>query len=83
VGSGFVISLARPGRNATGLSLSISDLSPKHVELISTVVPNLSRLGVMTNPRTSSHPAILKQIEGAAREAGLKVIAVSAASPRK
>ena len=76
-------SLARPGRNATRLSLSISDLSPKHVELIRAVVPNLSRLGVMTNPRTSSHPVILKQIEGAAREAGLKVIAVSAASPQE
>lgn len=83
VGSGFVSSLARPGGNATGLSLSITDLSPKHVQLIKAVVPNISRIGVMTNPRTSSHPGILKQIEAAAREAKLKVIAVSAASPEE
>jgi putative tryptophan/tyrosine transport system substrate-binding protein len=83
VGSGFVSSLARPGGNATGLSASITDLSPKHVELIKAVVPNLSQVGVMTNPRTSSHPGILEQIETAAREAGLKVIAMSAASPKE
>ena len=35
IGSGFVESLGRPGRNITGLSILSTDLSPKMVEMLS------------------------------------------------
>src|ERR1700722_10783887 len=52
VGNKLVESLARPGRNATGLSIQTTDLGPKHVELIREIVPGLTRLAVMANPRS-------------------------------
>jgi putative tryptophan/tyrosine transport system substrate-binding protein len=49
VGSGFVASLARPGRNVTGLSLQSPDLAGKRVELLREALPGLRRLAVMAN----------------------------------
>src|ERR1044071_5132930 len=49
VGSGLVASLARPGGNATGLSVQASDLVGKRVELLREIVPNLRTLGIIAN----------------------------------
>jgi putative tryptophan/tyrosine transport system substrate-binding protein len=49
VGTGLVASLARPGGNATGLSLQTSDLSGKRIELLREVVPDLRRLAILGN----------------------------------
>jgi ABC-type uncharacterized transport system substrate-binding protein len=50
VGNGFVASLARPGGNITGLSGSSDDTSPKQLELVTAVIPNASRIGLLGNP---------------------------------
>ena len=46
VGNGFVASLARPGRNITGLSTLSPELSGKRLELLKEIVPKLSRVAV-------------------------------------
>jgi putative tryptophan/tyrosine transport system substrate-binding protein len=51
VGSGLVESLARPGGNLTGLSLMARDLSGKRLALLKELVPNLSRMAMMADPR--------------------------------
>ena len=81
VGSGFVKSLARPGGNITGLSLATSDFSPKHLELLMTVVPKLSRVAVLVSPDNSAHPGVLKSIQAAAQKLGVQVLPVSARTP--
>jgi putative ABC transport system substrate-binding protein len=58
VGSGFVDSLGRPGRNITGLSIISTDLSVKLVELLLSVAPRIHRVAILVNPRNSSHAAI-------------------------
>jgi ABC transporter substrate binding protein len=52
IGSGLVESLARPGGNATGLSLMAVDLSGKRLELLKQAVPTLSRVALLTDPKT-------------------------------
>src|SRR5262245_28603005 len=47
VGDGFVATLARPGRNITGLSNFAPELSGKRLEILKEVVPTLSRLAVL------------------------------------
>jgi putative ABC transport system substrate-binding protein len=42
IGDGIVDSLARPGRNVTGLSMSNTDLESKRVEVLKDAVPSLS-----------------------------------------
>src|SRR5258708_2362803 len=49
VGAGLVASLARPGRNVTGLSNQSADIAGKQVELLREVVPGLRRLAVLAN----------------------------------
>jgi putative tryptophan/tyrosine transport system substrate-binding protein len=49
VGSGFVISLARPGRNITGLANQSAEMNGKRMELLKEIVPRLSRLAVFGN----------------------------------
>ena len=54
VGNGFVASLARPGRNITGLSTLYPEISGKRLELLKEIVPKLARVAVFgnsTNPR--------------------------------
>jgi len=50
VGSGAVLSLARPDGNATGLSSLSSELIPKRLQLLKELVPGSTRVAVLWNP---------------------------------
>jgi putative ABC transport system substrate-binding protein len=69
IGSGLVASLARPGGNATGLSIQGSDLAGKRLELLREVVPGLRRVGIMCNGQNSE----MEETQVAARTLGLEV----------
>jgi putative ABC transport system substrate-binding protein len=64
LGSGLVSSLARPGGNLTGFSLSLGDeFSSKWLELLKQAVPNASRVAVLfnpVNPVTAHYVAVLR-----------------------
>jgi ABC-type uncharacterized transport system substrate-binding protein len=49
VSAGLVASLARPGRNLTGIDSVTAELSGKRLELLKEVLPRLSRVGVIWN----------------------------------
>ena len=73
VGNGLAENLARPGGNVTGLSLMVADLSGKRLALLKEIVPKLSRLAVVLDPRdTFSKPASLAN-ERAAKAAGCAI----------
>jgi putative ABC transport system substrate-binding protein len=74
VGSGFVASLARPGGNITGLSTQAPDIGGKHLELLKEIVPDLSRVGVLGYSTVPGYGQIVKEIEVAAKELGVKVL---------
>jgi putative ABC transport system substrate-binding protein len=78
VGDGLVKSLAHPGGNITGLSNVTADLSPKRLEMLLVMVPKLSRVAVLLDPRDSSHVAILKSVQAVAQRIGVKVLPMEA-----
>ena len=65
VADGLVDSLARPGGNITGLSTLSRELSGKRLELLTEVVPRLSRVGVLRDADEQS--GVFKEYEAAAR----------------
>jgi ABC-type uncharacterized transport system substrate-binding protein len=52
VGSKFVMSLARPGGNATGLTHFAADLIVKRLEFLKETISGLSRVALLVNPDT-------------------------------
>lgn len=53
VSAGFVRSLARPGRNMTGVTFMADDLNGKRIELLHDMMPGLRRVAIIANPE---HP---------------------------
>jgi putative ABC transport system substrate-binding protein len=80
IGSGHVTSLARPGGNATGLSLMMTETNVKSLELLKEAIPGLSRVGVIFDPATPSHGPGLKAVEVEAPSLALRVQAVAVRS---
>jgi len=66
VGNGFVASLARPGGNITGLSNLGPELSGKRLELLTEVVPRLTRVAVFGTSTFPGNAQILRETERAA-----------------
>ena len=66
VGNRFILSLARPGGNITGLSTLYPEISGKQLELLKEIVPRLSHLAVFGNSTQPGNPQSLKQVELAA-----------------
>jgi putative ABC transport system substrate-binding protein len=83
VGSGFVDSLARPGGNITGLTSMTGDISTKHLQLLKTLIPKLSRIAVLVNPSNPAHRGVLSSIESASRQAGIGTIPIEANDKEK
>ena len=73
VGAGYVASLARPGRNITGLSNINLDVSVKYLERLRVAVPQLSRVAVLVNPVTPNYLEFLKRLQAAGKTNSLKI----------
>jgi putative ABC transport system substrate-binding protein len=76
LGTGLVASLARPGGNATGLSVQNTDLVGKHLELLRDLIPGLRRLAIMVNVGNSASVLEMRAVQAAARTIGLEVAAL-------
>jgi putative ABC transport system substrate-binding protein len=76
VGTGFVVSLARPGGNVTGLSFQQTDLAGKRLELLREVVPALRRLAILANAGNPVTLPDMREVEAAAGRLGLTVVMV-------
>jgi putative ABC transport system substrate-binding protein len=54
VGAGFVVSLARPGGNATGFTIYEYGMSGKWLELLKEIAPPMARAAVLRDPAIAS-----------------------------
>jgi putative ABC transport system substrate-binding protein len=73
VGLGDVASLSRPGGNITGLSMLLTELSVKELEILRETLPHAARIGVLWNPTTPSHPTAVKAVEAASEKLGVQL----------
>jgi putative ABC transport system substrate-binding protein len=74
IGNGLVESLARPGGNATGLSIQLTETVGKRLGLLREVVPTLSRLAILFNAVDKQVDLERDAVQAAARTLGLDVI---------
>src|SRR5436305_13422819 len=72
IGDGFIQSLARPGGNITGLSMSGTDLENKRLEILKDAVPTLTKVMLLHDP--SMGPTGLKQARQGARTLGIEIL---------
>jgi putative ABC transport system substrate-binding protein len=79
VTAGYARSYSRPGANLTGLFLDTPDLSAKLIELLKTLVPNLSRAVVLFD--STSGPVPLEAVQAAAPSFGVKLQVLKIRSP--
>jgi putative ABC transport system substrate-binding protein len=73
VGAGFVVSLARPGGNVTGLSNLTPEISGKRLELLKEILPRLSHVAVLGTSTIPGTTQALKETELAAGAFGVQV----------
>jgi putative ABC transport system substrate-binding protein len=73
VGGGYVASLARPGANATGFTLSEYGTSGKWLELLKQIAPGVTRVAVMRDPSLTSGIGQLAAIQAVAPSFGVEL----------
>ena len=73
---GVVTNLARPGGNATGISLLGGLLGAKRLDLLRELVPTAARFGVLINPENSSAAAELQELQEAIAAEGKRAVII-------
>jgi ABC-type uncharacterized transport system substrate-binding protein len=71
--NGIIASFARPGGNATGLTVLSEVLNGKRLELLKETAPKITRIGVLSNPANPTQPLEWKEIQAAAQGLALKL----------
>ena len=78
---GLVVSLGRPGGNATGVNFFVGELAAKRLGLLRELVPSAARVAVLVNPRDPVRTASnLRDIEAAASAIGLQIQVLKAST---
>src|SRR3984893_6610727 len=76
VGAGVVPSLARPGGNATGISLLATELSAKRLEILLELAPKASRVAMLWNDTNPGMVLRTREAQDAATKLGVAIKSV-------
>jgi putative ABC transport system substrate-binding protein len=79
---GFVASLARPGRNITGVTQLNVEVAPKRLELMHELVPTATIMAVLVNPAYPSAEIQSSGMQAAARTLGVQLHILRASNER-
>ena len=76
VASGFVVSLSRPGGNATGYIILEPSMASKWPELLKEIAPHVNRMAILYHPATTTQfaEAFLKPFKAATASFGVEAI---------
>jgi putative ABC transport system substrate-binding protein len=78
IASGYIVGLARPGGNITGLFFRQLELGTKRIELLKETLPEVSRIAVFWDQFSADQ---LKDIEITARSLGMRLQSVEVGNP--
>jgi putative ABC transport system substrate-binding protein len=78
VGAGLVASLARPGGNVTGLGSFFGELTPKRLELLSELIPQVKVIALLVNPNASDTERLIPDMQEAARTKRMQLLILNA-----
>jgi putative ABC transport system substrate-binding protein len=81
VAAGFADSLARPGRNMTGITFMALELSAKRIEVLKELVPQAKRIALLSNPEHAGELAEYRVTEDAAGRVGASIVRYLARNP--
>src|SRR5215475_8176669 len=81
VGSGLVASLAKPGKNVTGVSTLGTELVGKRLQLLKEAIPGMSLVAVLSNPTDTSQALLLREAQVAARSLEVRLQVLEARAP--
>ena len=81
VGDGLVTSLAHPGGNLTGFAVMEPTLGAKLLGLLKQVAPQVSHVGALVNPDSTTHQRIFSLLVDAAPRFAVEVVKASAREP--
>jgi len=82
VTSGLVLSLNRPGSNATGVYIFQQVLEGKRLALLHGLVPTATLIAVLLNPTNANFQSQLRGVQDSARALGQQVNILSASAAR-
>jgi putative tryptophan/tyrosine transport system substrate-binding protein len=74
IGSGFVMSLARPGGNLTGLLLYEEGITGKWLGMLREIAPRLERAALVANPKTTSFDYFLRSAKALAPSLAIDIV---------
>jgi len=74
IGSGFIANLARPGGNMTGVLHYEAGIVGKWLALLKDIAPDLARIGLLGNPKTTPFDYFLRSAEAAAASQSVEII---------
>jgi putative ABC transport system substrate-binding protein len=80
VALGLVAGLARPGGNATGLSMQTVELVTKRLGLLRELAPGAPRFAALVNPSSSFNDSVVKNLQAGAATLGQPIEILSVAS---
>ena len=80
VKTGLVDSFNRPGGNLTGLSVLISTLGPKRLELLRELLPSASTIALLVNPSNPNVAVDATETEAAANALGRRLEVLTAST---
>jgi putative ABC transport system substrate-binding protein len=82
VGLGLVKSLAHPGGNVTGFATVVPEgIIGKHLQFLKDLVPQASRIAVLTNPTEKMHQLALQKLPEIEQSLGVEFLVVEASEP--
>ncbi len=73
VGTGLVVSLARPGGNVTGVSSTAAELGGKLLQLLKELLPTANQFATLAHTTDPFARPFVEQIQSAARNLGVRV----------